>query len=101
MSSTEHETERLQSIVHETIELYEEIVQLGHSPAFALQLASSALTNYRLEIIALEIDRVRDSVGAMMAMSAIDKIRAFKIEGGDIMEILKQRRESTDGETKQ
>jgi len=92
---TQDETDRTHAIVHDTIELYDEIVNMGHSPQFAIQLAASALTNYRLEIIALEIDKVRDSVGMMAAIGAIEKIRAFKV---DLQDVLKKAEES---ETKQ
>ena len=92
---TQDETDRTHAIVHDTIELYEEIVNMGHSPQFAIQLAGSALTNYRLEIIALEIDKVRDSVGMMAAIGEIKKIRAFKV---DLQDVLKKAEES---ETKQ
>ena len=90
---TQDETDRTHAIVHDTIELYEELVNMGHSPQFAVQIASSALTNYRLEIIALEIDKVREMLNMLMAVSAIEKIRAIKVEDhGDLSELFEMMR---------
>ena len=90
---TNDETDRTHAIVHDTIELYEELVNMGHSPQFAVQLASSALTNYRLEIIALEIDKVRETLNMLMAINAVEKIRAVKVEDhGELSELFEMLR---------
>ena len=96
-----NETERVHTIVHETIELTDELVNMGHSPQFALELANGALTNYRLEIVALQIDQISDRLNAMMAIHAIEKIRAIRVSDGDaeslhdLFEKMKQQKEPT------
>lgn len=75
--------DRKRELLAETIELYDQIVEMGYSPKSALALATSVLTNERLEVMAIELDRIREAIGMGMALSAIDKIRMMRIKLDD------------------